>query len=140
MRIIINLNLSDKLYYFIDESYIERCAIVETLYFDKNKIFEYLKKSKLFIVMLDKTDCVICNKKISHYGTLITDGNWVWSSDLNHYFEKHSFIFPEDFLKSIRDKSYEEPNVSELFCNDLCDRLNFFSKDDLIDFECISLI
>ncbi len=90
--------------------------------------------------MLDTTECIICNKEIYHDGTLITDGNWVWSSDLNHYFKNHNFIFPKDFLKSIRYKNHETSKISELFCDNLCERLNFFSKDDLIDFKCIDMI
>ncbi|MBS1637736.1 MAG: hypothetical protein JST26_17605 [Bacteroidetes bacterium] len=85
--------------------------------------------------MLDTTDCIICGENILHYDTLITDGDWVWSADLKHYFDHHNFVFPEDFLQSIRSKNYEISEISTSFGEELCERFNFFSENDLSDFE-----
>jgi len=43
--------------------------------------------------------------------SILTDGIWLWTSDLSHYIEKHDLWLPEHFLFLIRKRNYQCPDV-----------------------------
>lgn len=66
-----------------------------------NQVNRFLQKATYLSILLDQTTCLFSGKSIDHYDTIMTDGKWVWSADINYYVENYSIDLPETFLKYI---------------------------------------
>jgi hypothetical protein len=43
----------------------------------------------------------------------LCDGEWVWPEGLARYVERHAVRLPEDFVESMRSRSWTVPDVPE---------------------------
>ena len=44
---------------------------------------------------------------------VLTDGEWVWPSDLVYYFEQYNVALPEDFVDHMRALDWTPPSLSD---------------------------
>lgn len=120
MRIIIDIRKSPLLLYEVTDEILKmniKCIL------DKDEVYGYLKKSHYLEILLDKTLCVYGEQMIEHYQTYLTDGSWVWSSDINHYFFNHNFALPKDFLEYIRTLNYIPKSYNESYDDFILDKI-----------------
>lgn len=90
---------------------------------DKKEIIRYMKNSEYLSILLDYTTCIFTGKNIEHFETHLTDGNWIWSADIIHYFEKHNYILPLNFLSDIRQKHYKTHKLTDEIHKVLCEKI-----------------
>lgn len=104
MRVIINLTTRPIILYEIDDSAI---IMNQGNIRNRKEVSNFLEDSEYLGVFLDDTLCVFGEKRIMHYSTLKTDGDWIWSSDIIHYTKEHNFILPKAFLEHIEKSKYK---------------------------------
>ena len=95
--------------YKVTDEYIIRCNNLP-LKKSKGLIF-HIEESAYYQIRLDTTLDIFNQKEISHHKTLMTDGHWIWSADLNYYTMYHNFIWPKNFIEYI--KSGEKTIVTD---------------------------
>lgn len=111
------LNIKTESAYEIPESYIIKCYDKKTKYpfLLMFRLLHFLKKSHFFFPTLDMTKCIFSGKRIELSDSFYSDGEWIWSADLKHYTKNYHFIWPEEFINSIRTKRFRIK--SEDTCN-----------------------
>jgi hypothetical protein len=78
---------------------------------DHKKIIKYIRNSHSFIASSgDYTNCNFCSNCFPN-SEFYTDGKWLWPARLDHFFDFHNFILPEEFLSRIRLFSYIVPEL-----------------------------
>jgi hypothetical protein len=45
---------------------------------------------------------------------LLTDGEWVWRSDLAYYVENYHYQLPEEFVRHMRSRDWKPPSAEEI--------------------------
>ncbi|MFJ4774278.1 hypothetical protein ACIP88_35085 [Streptomyces uncialis] len=60
--------------------------------------------------------------KICQYSTL-TDGVWIWPSDLVHYLRTYHVVLPEEFLEHMASRSWVVPELDDAELDAICERL-----------------
>lgn len=80
----------------------------------EDKIVEYLENGVVFCVtpelvfdILDETKGVITNLE------LLTDGVWVWYSDLAYYVKNYHVELDEEFIQYVQNKKWIMPDEKE---------------------------
>ena len=109
------LNIKKDFLFIINDSYIKNCYYNKKslAYFKKKRLLKYVNNAPLLLGFLDLTDCLFSGKDIPSYETLFTDGEWIWSADLNYYSKNFYFEWPNEFIKSIANKCYKLPKLSD---------------------------
>lgn len=107
MRQIINIKDEEVIIYEITDQYLFECHHSKYASANKELCLNYLNKCEFDSIMLDQTQCIFSKDWITHFETHKTDGNWIWSGDLEYYFEKYNFIWPEDHLDKIMNSNYK---------------------------------
>jgi hypothetical protein len=107
MRQIINIKNDEVIIYEITDQYLKECFKLKDNLAGKNLYLTYLKNCEFEDILLDSTKCIFSDEYIMHFLTTKTDGDWLWSADLEHYFEKYNFIWPDEHLKKITNSAYK---------------------------------
>ncbi len=107
MRQILNIKDDEVIVYEITDQYLLECRELKISPENKKLYSDYLKKCDFESILLDQTQCIFSKDWITHFDTIKTDGDRIWSGDLEHYFEKYNFIWPEDHLCKIVDSNYQ---------------------------------
>jgi hypothetical protein len=68
---------------------------------NKEKVIEYMKKSKVVAFTQGKTQDLINPSNEIDELSLMTDGDFEWRSDVIYYVEKYDMELPEEFIKHI---------------------------------------
>lgn len=58
-------------------------------------------------------DAISRDEWIGGAGSLMTDGEWVWSVDLVYYLSRYHIALPADFLDHVRKSGYQAPRVPD---------------------------
>ena len=69
---------------------------------EKVQILEHLKKCYVVLKTRKVSTCLI-DKKTGIYSSVSSDGNWVWTSALVHYFEHFDLPLPISFVEHIKE-------------------------------------
>jgi hypothetical protein len=87
-----------------------RAAVRPTPRHDAVAIAEYLDSGPLVLAFTETTlDVVDGVSKIPDGGSLVTDGSWVWDTQLSHYFRRYNIALPDEFLRTVRANRYVNP-------------------------------
>ncbi|SEB45876.1 hypothetical protein SAMN04489761_0840 [Tenacibaculum sp. MAR_2009_124] len=113
MRQILNIKDDEVIIYEITDQYLFECHRSNKVVMNKSLYLNYLSICDFEKITLDRTQCIFSQEWITHYGTLKTDGNWLWSTDLEHYFEKYNFKWPKDHLLKITNSNYQMSKKSK---------------------------
>jgi hypothetical protein len=125
------INTQKNILYNISDVHLEKCAQLKITRNDFNKILQYISRPDAIQILLDRTKCILCNTHVSHFETLFTNRIWIWSADLNHYFEKHFFQFPDEFYKYAQLVNYQMPPLSVDVCQELY--IEYFDNPQSLD-------
>lgn len=97
-----------------DESLKESVCLVPQV--NEGKIIEYLENGVIYCIspglikdILDESEPIIGSLK------LLTDGEWVWPSDLPYYVKKYHVKLKKDFLLHVQARNWILDNKQE-FC------------------------
>jgi len=103
--------------YKISDKYIINCDAQRNNNNIDQKFLTYLKSGIYISILLDTAKDIFSDKRISSEETLVSDGKWVWSADLIHYYESHRFMWPQEFVNDAQRRSFqlEQLNDIELF-------------------------
>ena len=113
MRQILNIKDNEVIIYEITDQYLFECNKSNLSIKNKKNYLEYLNNCEFESILLDQTECIFSKKLITHFETIKTDGNWLWSGDLEHYFNRYNFIWPKNHLKKIEKSNYKISNESK---------------------------
>jgi len=113
MRQILNIKDNEVIIYEITDQYLFECNKSNLSIKNKKNYLEYLNNCEFESILLDQTECIFSKKWITHFETIKTDGNWLWSGDLEHYFNRYNFIWPKNHLKKIEKSNYKISNESK---------------------------
>ncbi|MGW3859893.1 hypothetical protein ACWEDZ_00185 [Streptomyces sp. NPDC005047] len=82
---------------------------------DEEAIVRYLVSgADIFSEMGAELDILSADEfPIAGGASLKTDGTWVWRLDLPHYVDTYHVALPEDFLRTIRSRSYVVPQLDD---------------------------
>lgn len=138
MRVVAKTHNTEVFVNLISDNYIKECDQKEIKANKESaKLISYLGNAYYIIIRLNLTNSLFDGTNIESSHTLLSDGEWIWSADLNHYSEKHSFIWPNGFLESVKAKNYKMPELTEtqigflgLLANDIKDK---FMSENHID-------
>ncbi|MCL9807669.1 hypothetical protein NAT51_19255 [Flavobacterium amniphilum] len=108
-RIIVNLNKTVLNVYVVTDDYLKECF--EHIEPVDRGLSRYLDESGYFSILLDTNYDIFEKNTISDFRTLRTDGYWIWSADLNYYYEKFGFKWPQEFVAFC--KSNKVSNLSD---------------------------
>jgi hypothetical protein len=131
-RMIIDIRQDPPVLYAITDEYIKRN--INKQIHNKDKIQNFLEKAGYLSIVLNDTKSIFGEERIEHMETILTDGSWVWSADINHYLINHNFELPRLFLKHIKNsnytptltqKSFDNNDVSEEECNHMLNKIYF---------------
>ena len=100
-RLIARINGNKITVYLVSDEYVRDCILLPAVE-GNDKIVKYLKSSFYIAILLDSTKSLFEDRQITSFETYLTDGNWIWSGDLEHYTEKYKFKWPAAFVESIR--------------------------------------
>ena len=117
MRQILHIKENEVIIYEVTDEYLHECKTSKESLPNKKEYLSYLKKTEFDSILLDRTKCIFSGKPITHYLTIKTDGDWLWSGDLEHYFEEHNFSWPKEHLRKIIDSSFELSEKSNSIFN-----------------------
>lgn len=67
------------------------------------KLFFYIQNSPMLFPNMGLQYCIITGEIIDS-NSFRTDGEWVWSVDLIHYYEEHAIDLPIEFVNHIRKR------------------------------------
>ncbi len=85
---------------------------IEKKHYD-GRLIEYITdETNMLFVGNGVTKCLI-NKEKSVRSELLSDGVWVWATDIYHYIKNHNFILPEIFENHIQKNNYIMPKLTE---------------------------
>ncbi len=76
-------------------------------------MLDFFKESDYISIVIDSTNCLFDETKITHTKTLKTNGDWVWSADIEHYVEFHDFVLPKDFIESVTVNKKAELSIKQ---------------------------
>ena len=81
---------------------------------DREHIAGYLRSGNVFAVTGGMGVDDVLDRERTHVAELmtLTDGEWVWPSDLVHYFEEYNVALPEDFVDHMRALNWTPPALS----------------------------
>lgn len=132
-RIIIDLRQEPCVLYEIENDYIKKYSgkVVD----HKRKIALFMKKATYLSILLDCTRCIFKNNRISHMKTLLTDGNFIWSADLNHYVKHHSLQLPQFFVSYMDSVNYKTFFLSDDKYKDILSRV--YDKQGYLNIDSI---
>ena len=73
----------------------------------ESKIINYLNNGKIFCIapVLDESKGVIGSLEI------LTDGEWIWPSDLSYYLQNYHIKLDEQFIDHIKKNNWKVPDV-----------------------------
>lgn len=127
-RFIINIEKEEERY-IVSNRYLERSHRSVEMCPEFN---DYVEKADLIKMILDETQCVFSKELISHYETYVSDGEWIWSTDLIHYSKKHGFVWPQSFIDSLRNKEFKLERVKRENVIKGLELLKQINKEELI--------
>jgi hypothetical protein len=111
IRFIADLRKEEIVVYSISNDFIKKCDSDE-LFFNSERLDNYLETAVKICILLDSTKSIFEDISITSNETFLSDGDWIWSGDLNYYSKHHHFLWPEKFLLSVINKSYELKELS----------------------------
>ncbi|WP_435263821.1 hypothetical protein [Tenacibaculum sp. nBUS_03] len=118
MRKILNIKDDEVILYEITDQYLFDCN-KSNIAIEKKKLYlDYLNNCDFESILLDQTECIFSKDLITHFETIKTDGDWLWSGDLEHYFDRFNFFWPEDHLKKIEKSNYKMTKESKIIINE----------------------
>ncbi|WP_043261548.1 hypothetical protein [Streptomyces sp. e14] len=81
---------------------------------DEDRVLAYLESApEIYSTMGARRDVLTGDEWITGAGSLLTDGTWLWPTDLVHYVRRHHVALPPEFLDHIRANDYTVPAVSD---------------------------
>ncbi|NED11579.1 hypothetical protein [Streptomyces sp. SID9124] len=81
---------------------------------DEDRILAYLESAlEIYTTMGAERDALAGDEWITGAGSLVTDGTWLWPTDLVHYVRRHHVALPQEFLDHIRANDYTVPAVPD---------------------------
>lgn len=69
---------------------------------ERAQIVAYLRAGKVAAQWRGYAQCRLCPPGTALGSCDLTDGEWVWPQQLEHYVEKHSLFLPNEFIDSMR--------------------------------------
>lgn len=89
---------------------------------DEDKIVRYLQLSPTFAASGPMVDDALdpSNEAVAPLETA-TDGQWMWPRDLAYYVEKYHVELPEEFVKHMRNRDWQVPELSKDHLVELAD-------------------
>lgn len=75
--------------------------IVSKVDYDKGKIVNYLQNGKKESICPKNTYDIISGKMIATFFYVLTDGEYVWKSDLPYYVDKYNIELPKNFIEKV---------------------------------------
>lgn len=111
-RAIFNVSKPVVFVYRVSDQYIVGCN--EQQWVRNEPLIDYIEASAYFSIRLDNSRDIFNQNKISNPNTLMTDGKWIWSADLNYYTVNHHFLWPNDFIEHIRNKKLKSLSLKAL--------------------------
>jgi len=86
-------------------------AILTASSLNKSKILCYLKAGDVLGFGQRITqDILLKDKKVIGCELTLTDGLWIWPSDLVYYFEEYNISLDDDFVSHMRDNEWTVAN------------------------------
>ena len=79
----------------------------------EQEILSYLRNGALISGIRGKMSSIIKNEEISS-PSVLSDGEWVWTSEFIHHFENQRVSIPMKFLKKMIEQNYTPPTRDEL--------------------------
>lgn len=77
---------------------------------DAAQIRAYLQSGSFVTAFADDEIDVIDRKTVIPDGASdMTDGTWVWGTDLPYYYQRYNLALPADFLAHVRSNNYVNP-------------------------------
>ncbi|MBV2356448.1 hypothetical protein KUM39_19040 [Streptomyces sp. J2-1] len=91
-----------------------RDAVQDSGPWDEDRILAYLESApEIYTTMGAERDALTGDEWITGAGSLVTDGTWLWPTDLVHYVRRHHAALPQEFLDHIRATNYTVPTVPD---------------------------
>ena len=91
---------------------------------DLERVLRYLRGATVLVATsaeavdaLDPTEPRIGAMRV------LTDGSWVWPSDIVHYVREHGFAVDEALLRRVRERDHRPPAVDQDEQNRIIDEL-----------------
>ncbi|NEB73901.1 hypothetical protein G3I40_01400 [Streptomyces sp. SID14478] len=79
---------------------------------DEERLLAYLEAShEIYTVMGAERDVIADDAWITGAGSLVTDGTYVWPTELAHYVRRHHVALLPEFAAHIRARNYISPEV-----------------------------
>lgn len=75
----------------------------EQVNYSKDLVLRYLEKGRKEATCPKIIFDILTNKMISTHFTIITDGEYVWKSNLAYYIDKYNLYLPDDFINKINN-------------------------------------
>lgn len=75
--------------------------IVSKVDYDKEKIVNYLQNGKKESICPKNAYDIISGKMIATFFYVLTDGEYVWKSDLPYYVDKYNIELPKNFIEKV---------------------------------------
>ncbi|MEV7686430.1 hypothetical protein ACFW1F_22570 [Streptomyces bungoensis] len=84
-----------------------RDAVRDSGPWDEDRVLAYLESGlEIYSTMGAERDVLTGDEWITGAGSLVTDGTWLWPTDLVHYVRRHHAVLPQEFLDHIRTNDY----------------------------------
>ena len=104
------LQISKKKMFIITDSYIKNNIGME----DK-LVTNYISNCGQYSFFLDKLKSLFSEELIPHYWSLYTDGEWLWSADLNYYVQNFGLKLPNEFVVYIKKNKLRKLSDDDYF-------------------------
>lgn len=87
---------------------------------DEDRVVRYLQLSPTFAASGPMVDDVLdpSNKSVARLETA-TDGQWMWPRDLAYYVAKYHVELPEEFVRHMRARDWQVPELSNDYLAEL---------------------
>lgn len=84
----------------------------------------YLEQGKTVLVSPHWVDDLLNAqmRRICQYSTL-TDGTWIWPSDLVYYVKNYHVVLPEEFIEHMASRNWVVPELGDAELDAICEQL-----------------
>lgn len=114
MSQIIHIKPREVIIYEVTDQYLKECQSLKKEIKNKTLYLQYFENCEYENIVLDKSQCIFSGKWITHNMTKKSDGDWLWTADLEHYFEHYNFLWPEEHQNKIQLSNFELSEDSKL--------------------------
>jgi hypothetical protein len=87
-------------------------------------VVRYLEQGMTVLVSPHWVDDLVNPKlrRICQYSTL-TDGTWIWPSDLAYYVRTYHVVLPDEFLEHMAARDWVVPEIGDAELDAICEQL-----------------